>query len=105
MDAQTLTIQIGPVAYTVNQVERLYSDDHRPLMGQIDPSALRIKLNAEQASAMKTVTLWHELVHAVLFNAGITEHDERLVDAIAFGVADALRQNPALRTQELPWTR
>lgn len=105
MATQALTIQIGPFAYEVERVERLYSSDHTPLYGDIDYAALRIRLAAEQHPRVQLATLWHELIHGVLTNAGLTDHDERLVDLIAVGVVDLLRQNPALRALELPWPR
>ena len=45
---------------------------------------------------MKRVTLWHELIHGILENAGIHNHDEQQIDAIAYGIVAVLQAVPAL---------
>ncbi len=105
MATSITTIQLGPLPYAVVEVERLYSADHKPLMGEIDYSQCCISLAAEQAGVMKPITLWHELIHGMLFGAGLTNHDEQVIDAVAHGIVDALRQNPQLRDLEALWPR
>jgi len=47
--------------------------------------------------SIRRVTLWHEIVHGILYAAGQTDHDEVLTDAIAHGIVQVLRDNPELR--------
>jgi hypothetical protein len=42
------------------------------------------------------LVLWHELIHAMLFQLGYNEHDERLVDGLAHYVVSVLVDNPQL---------
>ncbi len=44
----------------------------------------------------KIATLWHEMFHAILHNAGHREHPEGILDALSFGVIEILRDNPAM---------
>lgn len=105
MEALTRPIQIGPIAYEVQLVERLYSADHTPLYGEIDYAAGVIRISAEQSPVMRQITLWHELLHGILSSAGIAQHNETIVDAIAHGIVDALQRNPLLATPERLWKR
>ena len=41
-------------------------------------------------------TVWHEVVHALFYLQGSTEHDEQMVDALATGICMVLRDNPVL---------
>lgn len=91
-----LTIKIGPVTYRVKEVTGLH-DRGQELLGQIDYSQETIELRTEQGPTAKRVTLWHEIFHGILANAGLSDHDERLIDALAYGLVSVLVDNPKLR--------
>lgn len=40
--------------------------------------------------------LWHEIIHVILTQAKI-EHDEKLVDVLAYGVFQVLQENGEMR--------
>lgn len=64
---------------------RCHADD---AFMEIDPSA---------PGAVAKVTLWHEVIHAMLFGGGINTHDEIIVDLLAHKIVEALQRNPELR--------
>jgi len=92
-----MRVQIGPITYDVVEVSELTGAGPSSLCGDLDTMKCRIRINADMAPAAKRVTLWHEIVHGILFAAGITDHDEVLVDALGHGLTQVLRDNPALR--------
>ena len=89
-------VKIGPIGYTIREVRGLRSDDDTELLGEIDYSACVIKLDRTANVQCKRVTLLHEVIHGILTNAGVQEHDESLIDAIAFGLYGVLRDNDEL---------
>lgn len=93
-----LTIPIGPLVYEVHEVARLRADDGTPLLGHILYDQCRIELEQHQAPAMKRATLWHEIIHGILENAGVSDHDERLINAVAYGICDVLQRCPHLKS-------
>lgn len=49
-----------------------------------------ILLDSEQSEAEQVVTLWHEVLHALLLGAGIPfPHDEERIEAVAQKLAQA----------------
>jgi hypothetical protein len=46
---------------------------------------------------MTEIGLWHEMFHAILLQGGFREHDERLLDILAYGVVRLLQDNEFLR--------
>lgn len=83
-------IQIGAIAYEL--VETPLDNLH----GDISTIRCRIRIDADQDSQAKRVTLWHEIIHGILYGAGLREHDEQVVDALAHGIVQVLRDNPQL---------
>lgn len=88
-------VQIGPTTYQVAVVEEL-ADGSAELYGDIDYGKCRIRITAESDAQKQRVTLWHEVLHAILYQAGMTDHDEQVIDALAYGITQALRENEAL---------
>lgn len=83
-------IQIGAITY--NLAEAPIRD-----CGFIDYEAQTIVLKNSLCKDARAVTLWHEVIHGILYNMGHVNHDEVLVDGIAHGVLQCLRDNPQLR--------
>lgn len=50
-------------------------------LGHTDMAAARIVINKSLTGQSRDVTFYHELVHAILFTMGETNHDERFVEA------------------------
>jgi len=53
---------------------------HMTEMGLCDPETYTIKLRSSLPEQAQEVTFYHELVHAILFTMGKTNHDEEFVD-------------------------
>jgi len=95
-----MQIIIGAIAYEVIEVAELASE-HGTLCGEISSTKCRIRIDADMAAPVKQVTLWHEIIHGILFNAGYREHDEQQIDALAYGLMQVLRDNPILRADSV----
>jgi hypothetical protein len=82
-------VKIGPLVYAVNRA---------PIseMGICDYEKQTITIRDGLAPEVAKVVLWHEVVHAVLFQLGYTDHDERLVDGLAHSIMSVLIDNPQL---------
>lgn len=95
------SVRIGPMLYSIVATEDLHgvgSDGVKfGLFGQIDEKRQQISLHADNGPDINRCTLLHEAMHGILYVAGIqSDHDERTIDALAYGVVSLLRQNPAL---------
>ncbi len=86
-----MRILIGPIRYKVVET------DIPSICGDINTVKCCIRLNKAMRPDIRQVTLWHEIVHGILYAAGQTDHDEVLTDAIAHGIVQVLRDNPELR--------
>ena len=90
-----MIIKVGPVTYTVNWM-------HRPrfqgkfVPGVIDYFKQRIETYVGLPPTIEWINLWHETIHAILKNAGVQDHDEDLINALAHGICLVLKDNPQM---------
>lgn len=96
-----MQIQIGPLTYTVVEVEEL-ANGTSELYGDINYGRCRIRIAAESDGQMKLVTLWHEILHGILTGSAQTDHNEAHIDALAHGIIQVLCDNPELREPTWP---
>lgn len=93
-------IKIGPVGYTVKEIEDLHRVDDegvkRWLHGHIWFTDSEIRIASDQSQDIKIVSLWHEILHGILNGAGQAEQPEPLIEAISFGLVQLIRDNPVL---------
>lgn len=93
------TLKIGVVTFTVTEGE-VYSveknGERREKHGRFESLPATIQINARQQADMKVITLWHEAFHALCYTVGIDDESEKIMDALAHGVVQLLRDNPAL---------
>lgn len=94
------TVRIGAVGYTVKVMDDLHKvdDDGRKmwLHGHIRLADSELRVANDQSADIKVVTLWHEILHGILYNAGQSEQPEPLIEAFSFGIVQLLRDNPDL---------
>jgi hypothetical protein len=90
-----MQIRIGPIDYDVIEVKGLVSKEFA--CGECNYERGRIRIDAGMHSQVKQVTIWHEAIHAILHGAAIGDHDEQVVDALAHGIVQVLRDNAELR--------
>lgn len=88
------TVKIGPIEYAIKENPR-YKTEH--LVGQILYYESVIELQPDLSPGMREIGLWHEMFHAILLQGGFREHDERLLDILAYGVVRLLQDNEFLR--------
>ncbi len=95
-----MKIKIGPIKYDVEWVKDLTSHDEErrevDLNGHILMDKCLIKVNSDLPHQRARITLLHEVLHGILFNADWPEHDERLISVLATGLVGVLRENPDL---------
>lgn len=89
------SIKIGAIHYRVEEIPNL-GDDSGKLDGRISHGLARIQIEDDLNPQGKVHTLLHEIVHAVATQLGHPKLDEGLVDAIAYGAYQVLRDNPIL---------
>jgi len=89
-------LRIGPYIYRVEYVKDLRAADDTRLAGNIEYEQNVISVDRDNVEAVQLVTLFHEMIHGILANAGIVHHKERLIDAIATGMVQAFIDNPDL---------
>lgn len=94
------TIKIGQVQYTIRLME---ADGN---FGIHYYTKARISLDDEMVEEVIPFTLWHEVIHALLHQAGYRkttlsneERDllEKIIIALPFGIVQVLRDNPSMR--------
>lgn len=83
------TIRIGPGDWAI-AVAPL------PEYGLCDEAQRTIVVREGMDPLMTRITLWHEIVHAMLFSLGYSNHNERLVDGLAYQIVQVLSDNPEL---------
>jgi hypothetical protein len=107
------TIKIGPVTYTVLEVESLGENPAETqeiagqtivtkpaeiILGDVSYDQETIRIVESNGPQHRAIHLMHEIIHAVLYQAGkISEQaDESLVVALSYGLTDLIRDNPEL---------
>ncbi len=90
-----MQVQIGPILYDVLRIPELASDAGS-LCGDFSFSRARIRINADDDPQCQVVTLWHEVIHGILYTAGLRDHDEQIIDALAHGLVQVLSDNPEI---------
>ena len=89
-------IKIGAVCYSLEYIENL-QDDGRPLDGQIDHGLAKISIKSNMDDQIRVQTLLHEIIHAIETQTGRRrELKEPMIDALAFGIYQVMRDNPHL---------
>lgn len=93
-------VKVGPITYEVKMVERLLGDGSEKLDGQISYGQQVIEIESDLTLVMQKQALWHEIVHAILTQAGRQcEASEGIIDAIAYGLVGVIKDNPEMVTQ------
>lgn len=87
------SVKIGTIDYTIRENPRYKSEG---LIGQIMYYESTIEIQTDLALGMVQIGLWHEMLHGILLQGGFREHDERLLDVLAYGIVRLLQDNPFL---------
>jgi len=89
-------IRIGGTDYAVIEVKDL-RDGNTGLNGHIVYNACEIRVEVEMSPHVQWITTWHEVIHGILVHAGISDHNEQVIEALGYGIAQVLRDNEWLR--------
>jgi len=103
-DSLPTVIRVGGVDFTVVE-RRDLRDGNTGLNGHILYNDCEIRIEQEMTPHKKWITVWHEVLHGLLEQAGMDDHEEKIIVALGYGVTQALRDNPWLRQPpgENPW--
>ena len=88
------SVRVGAIDYKLLQEKGLVKHSH--VYGEIRYVKSKIALDAKLGEQHARCTLFHEIIHGILEQGGYTRHDERMVNIIATGVVQVLRDNPKL---------
>ncbi len=89
------SIRINGVEYTIRNTENL-NDGRQMLDGRITYGDSLIQIKADQGHQHKCIILWHEIVHGILYHAGVELDDdteEKIAEALGFGLYQVLQDN------------
>lgn len=86
-----LTFRVGSIDYTVGEVDELVAKYR--LFGQVVYGDSHIEIDSDMSLTRKHNVLIHELLHAMLFEAGIEAQDEDLVNRLAHVLHQVMRDN------------
>jgi len=81
-------LRIGPIDYDLIEQEIFGTR-----VGEFDETACRIKIAKGLQEQSRNVTILHECIHAILYQAGI-EHPDSLPEVLANGFYGLIRDNP-----------
>lgn len=84
-------VRIGANDYSVKLVDNLLS--HSENLGDITYSNATIRIDSSLSESVLKETLAHEIVHAMLYEAGYEEHDEGQAVLLGKVLAMLLRDN------------
>lgn len=94
------TIIIGPLTYTIEEVPDFY---HKgvAIFGFFSPSEQIIRIERDMPIQRKRITLWEEIIHAVLSHAEkAAVVPEDVVSILSFGIMGVLQTNPILHKEQ-----
>lgn len=98
-------VKIGPVDYAIEVVDNLHyhdSEDRRQLLhGQVLFNAAEIKIDSDQSDRIKCMVIWHEALHALLYQAGIDGVTEETVRMLGYALPGFIQDNPELMLMTL----
>lgn len=82
------SLKVGPVNYRLE--ERIMD------IGQaaVHTTSAAIHVDKGLDDQMKRISIWHEVLHAILAHAGYREHPEDLIEALSYGIVGVLNDNP-----------
>ena len=92
-------VMIDAARYAVEIKDGPLVENGRDCEGVTDFNEAKIQLRKEAAlSGGAARLLMHEVIHAIMYERGLTEdtYNEQIVDTVAAGVVNLIRQNPDL---------
>lgn len=92
-------LKIGPVVYEVKHVDQFVDEDDEDFdpkqMGGMDLNTHEIRIRRGLKQPVHVITLWHEILHALVFQSGHTVK-EGVIEALSYGIYQVIRDNEDL---------
>lgn len=88
-------IRINGVFHAVTNADAL-NDGIQMLYGNVTWEDSKIRLKSDQGHQHKCITLWHEIVHALIHHACLNVDDdieEKIAEALGYGIYQVLQDN------------
>lgn len=89
-------IKIGPITYKIVEVAELKDNDDKPMFGMVKTSTQTIFIEKNLAPEEKLQTFLHEVLHVIMAQMGMFDHNEGMIDGIAYGLLGVFKNNKAL---------
>lgn len=86
-----LQVNVAGIDYTVQYQEDLLKT--HSLMGQVIYAESKIDIDSSMSESKQEQVFVHELVHAMLNEAGYDEQDEEMVNRLSIVLYQVLKQN------------
>jgi len=100
MGTKLESVRIGGANYAVSFPTRIIDTNDEgkleELWGKVSYGAATIEIVDDGSVEHRRAIVCHEIVHAILHQAGHDNHDENHVIALGYGLAQVIRENPAL---------
>lgn len=87
---------INSLQFYVNRVPDLKNDEGDGLMGRTTFGNIAIEIEQKLDPQMQLMSLVHESLHVMLWQAGFGEQDEQHITTLGYGVYALIRNNPDL---------
>ena len=93
-------VKIGAIEYKIVEEKGLTdSSGDTKLDGRCGWHNCEIHIEKKMSLQTKQLTVWHEVIHAILIHAGVNKHDEQLINILSYGIMDVLENNPEMRNK------
>lgn len=90
-------VKIGPQTFNIIIREDLHQEDGKKLDGWIKFSESNIYLDSRLDPFAYKQVLWHEIIHGLLTQSGVTNIPEESVDSLSYGIMSILQDNEWLK--------
>lgn len=86
-------IKVGGVEYKIKQKQFVEIDEDRNYQGCCDYRRTEIQVLDSLSNERKEDVMWHELTHAIFYEAGFEDQDEDMVNRVAKVMAQVVKDN------------
>lgn len=86
-------VKVAGIDYKVEEKPLIILDGELGYRGACDSTTLTMEILDDMPWQRKKATFIHELLHAIMFEAGMREHDEELIDRMVPVLTQVLSNN------------
>ncbi|MEC2070328.1 hypothetical protein [Alkalihalophilus marmarensis] len=91
-----MEIKVGGVIYTVKELPVVDIGGDRNYSGACDYNQTTIELEEGLSDERKNDVLFHEITHAIFYEAGFAEQDEDMINRVGKVISQVFNDNPHL---------